>query len=136
MHPTIPTIPAEFQDLITKPIVAGLATTMADGTPQVTPVWFSYSDGLFYVNAATGRLKDKNIRRAPYVALLIVDPTNAYRYVAVRGPVIDISDEVVGRNHINELSFRYFGRPIYRSDDPNEVRARYTVRPDHISTMG
>ena len=53
MHSIIPT---EYQDLITKPIVAGLATTMADGTPQVTPVWFSYGEGLFYVNAATGRL--------------------------------------------------------------------------------
>jgi hypothetical protein len=70
------------------------------------------------------------------VALCIIDPANAYRYVAVRGPVIDISDADVGRTHINELSFRYFGRPVYRSDDPNEVRARYTIRPDHISTMG
>ena len=129
-------IPVEYQDLVTNPIVASLATSMSDGTPQVTPFWFSYAHGLFYVNAAIGRLKDINIRRTSYVALCIIDPANAYRYVAVRGPVIDISDADVGRTHINELSFRYFGRPVYRSDDPNEVRARYTIRPDHISTMG
>ena len=133
MHPDVPTA---YQDLVTQPIVAALATTMADGTPQVTPVWFSYHDGLFYVNAAVGRIKDKNIRARSYVALLIVDPTNPYRYLAVRGPVIDISDADVGRRHIDELSFRYFGRPTYVSNDPDEVRARYTIKPDSISTMG
>lgn len=129
-------IPSAYHDLLIQPIVAALATTMSDGTPQVTPVWFSYADGLFYVNAAVGRIKDKNIRARPYVALLIVDPTNAYRYLSIRGPVIDVSDADTGRMHINELSNRYFGRPVYRSDDPNEVRARYTIQPVHVSAMG
>lgn len=129
-------IPSAYHDLLFQPIVAALATTMHDGTPQVTPVWFSYENGLFYVNAAVGRVKDRNIRARPYVALLIVDPTNAYRYLSIRGPVLDISDQEVGRTHINELSNRYFGRPVYRSDDPNEVRARYTILPVHVSAMG
>lgn len=129
-------IPAQYYDLLERPIVAALGTSMADGTPQVTPVWFSFADELFYVNAAIGRLKDRNIKARPYVSLLIVDPDNAYRYLAVRGPVIDISDAVIGRDHINFLSNRYFGRPVYRSDDPHEVRARYTVQPAHVSAMG
>ena len=130
------TIPDQYHDLLTRPIVASLATTMADGTPQVTPVWFSYADGLFYVNAATGRIKDRNIQARPYVALLITDPANAYRYVAVRGPIVAIDIGDIGRAHINMLSERYFGRPIYRSDDPNEVRARYTLQPAHVNCMG
>jgi PPOX class probable F420-dependent enzyme len=129
-------IPHQFLDLLERPIVAALGTSMADGTPHVTPVWFSYADEMFYVNAAIGRIKDKNIKARPYVSLLIVDPANAYRYLAIRGPVIDISDAHVGRDHINFLSNRYFGRPIYRSDDPNEIRARYTIQPVHISAMG
>lgn len=129
-------IPTQYHDLISRPIVASLATSMADGTPQVTPVWFSYADELFYVNAATGRLKDRNMQARPYVALLITDPENAYRYLAIRGPIIAIEVGQVGRDHINQLSFRYFGRPIYQSDDPDEVRVRYTIRPDHVSAMG
>ena len=129
-------IPAAYHDLLDRPIVAALGTSMADGSPHVTPVWFSFADDLFYVNAAIGRIKDKNIKARPYVSLLIVDPANAYRYVAVRGPVIDISDAQIGREHINFLSNRYFGRPIYRSDDPNEIRARYTIQPVHVSAMG
>lgn len=130
------TVPAAYMDLITKPLVASLGTTMADGTPQVTPVWFSYADGLFYVNAATGRIKDKNIRRSLFAALMIVDTAQPYRYLAVRGPVIDISDAAVGLQHINELCFRYTGNPVYSLQSPNEIRARYTIRPDSLSTMG
>ncbi|MEY3990934.1 MAG: hypothetical protein RI985_2015 [Chloroflexota bacterium] len=129
-------IATQYHDLLERPIVAALGTSMADGTPHVTPVWFSFADELFYVNAAIGRIKDKNIKARPFVSLLIVDPANAYRYIAVRGPVIDISDAQVGREHINFLSNRYFGRPIYRSDDPHEIRARYTIQPVHVSAMG
>ena len=133
---TSPIIPSQYADLLERPIVASLATTMADGTPQVTPVWFHYADGLFYVNAATGRIKDRNMQARPYVALLIVDPNNPYRYVAVRGPITHIDVGEIGRDHINFLSNRYFGRPIYQSDNPDEIRARYTVTPHHISAMG
>jgi hypothetical protein len=91
---------------------------------------------MFYVNAATGRIKDRNMQARPYVALLIVDPGNSYRYVAVRGPITQIDVGEIGRAHINFLSNRYFGRPIYQSDDPNEIRARYTITPQHISAMG
>lgn len=130
------TISDAFMDLITRPIVASLGTTMADGTPQVTPVWFSYVDGLFYVNAAAGRIKDRNIKARPYVALMIVDTTQPYRYVAIRGPVIDISDGDIGQTHINELSFRYTGNKTYQFAAPGEVRVRYTIQPAHISTNG
>lgn len=129
------TIPSAYMDLIERPLVASLATTMADGTPQVTPVWFSYADGLFYVNAATGRIKDRNIKARPYVALMIVDTNAPYRYIAVRGPVVEIVEGAAGRAHINALSLRYVGNPVYQGS-ADEVRARYTIRPAHISTMG
>ena len=127
-------IPISFMDLIDRPLVASLATTMNDGTPQVTPVWFSYADGLFYVNAATGRIKDRNLQARPYAALMIVDTSSAYRYIAIRGPIIDFSSPEIGRAHINELSFRYVGNAIYQGS-AKEIRVRYTIRPDHISTM-
>jgi Pyridoxamine 5'-phosphate oxidase len=39
-------IPAEYLDLLQqKTTFANLATIMPDGTPQVTPVWFDYTDG-------------------------------------------------------------------------------------------
>ena len=129
-------IPDAFMDLITRPLVASLATTMADGTPQVTPVWFNFADGLFYVNAAAGRIKDRNIKARPYVGLMVVDTSQPYRYIAIRGPVIDISAGAVGQTHINELSFRYTGNPTYQFAAPGEIRVRYTIQPAHMTTNG
>ena len=55
---------------------AFLATTMADGSPQVTPVWFSTEGEFILVNTAKGQVKDKNMRARPDVALVIPDPEN------------------------------------------------------------
>ena len=48
-------IPAAFQDLLKdKKALANLATIMPDGSPQVTPVWFDYTNGRIRVNTADG----------------------------------------------------------------------------------
>ena len=66
--------------------LANLGTVMSSGAPQVTPVWFDYDGKHFRVNSAKGRVKDRNMRRNPAVALSIVDPGNPYRYLGVLGP--------------------------------------------------
>src|SRR5260221_4719643 len=81
-------IPDNFLDLLReKKAFANLATVMPDGTPQVTPVWFDYTDGLIRVNTAKGRVKARNMKEGAPVALAIMDPDNAYRYLQVRGRV-------------------------------------------------
>ena len=81
-----PTIPDKYLDLLTqKKAFAGLATVMPDGTPQVTPVWFDYTDGVIRVNSAKGRTKQRNMKEGSPVALSIMDPDNPYRYLQVRG---------------------------------------------------
>ncbi len=82
------TFPEKYLDLANqKAAYASLATLMDDGTPQVTPVWFDYTDGKIRVNTATGRVKAKNMVEGAPVALAILDPDNPYRYVQVRGKV-------------------------------------------------
>jgi hypothetical protein len=59
-------IPAAFHDLLTsKKAFAHLATIMPDGSPQVTPVWFDYTDGRIRVNTAKGRVKARNMPQFP-----------------------------------------------------------------------
>ena len=71
-------IPATFQDLLKdKKALAHLATNMPDGSPQVTPVWFDYTNGRIRVNTAKGRVKARNMAEGSHVALSIVDPDNA-----------------------------------------------------------
>lgn len=129
------TIPQEFRDLLTKKAFAHLATLMPDGSPQVTPVWFDFDGTHIRVNSAKGRVKDKNMRRNAKVALAIMDPDNAYRYLAMRGRVEDIT-EAGADGHIDSLAKKYLGKDRYPYRQSGEVRVIYRIRPERVSSMG
>ena len=114
--------------------LAHLGTVMPSGAPQVTPVWFDHDGTFFRVNSAKGRVKDRNMRRNPAVALSIVDPGNPYRYVAVLGRVVDITEQG-GDAHIDRLAKKYLGQDRYPYRRPGEVRVTYTIAPERVSGM-
>jgi len=128
-------IPAGFRDLLSKKAFAHLATLTPGGAPQVTPVWFDAVDGHVRVNSAKGRFKDKNMRRDPRVALSIQDPENAYRYLEIRGRVVEIT-ETGAEAHIDALAKKYLGLDTYPNRKPGEVRVIYRIAPERFSTMG
>ena len=128
-------IPDNFRDLFEKKAFGQLATIMEDGTPQVTPVWCEFDGTHVLFNSAKGRVKDKNVRRNPHVAITVQDPDNPYRYVAVRGSVVEITESGADA-HIDALTKRYIGQPKYPYRGPGEVRVIYKIRPDRVSTMG
>src|SRR5258708_30554741 len=97
-------IPENFLDLLQEKKAFGhLATIMPDGTPQVTPVWFDYTGGMIRVNTAKGRVKARNLKEGAPVALSIMDPDNAYRYMQIRGRVKRVS-QAAGDQHLNSLA--------------------------------
>jgi len=129
------TIPEKFRDLFTKQAFAHLGTLMADGRPQVTPVWCDYDGTHIRINSAKGRVKDKNMRRNKMVALSIMDPDNPYRYLAVQGVIVEITEQGAD-GHIDSLAKKYLGKDKYPNRRPGEVRVMYTIRPEKISSMG
>lgn len=129
-------IPDGFKDLVTtKTTFAHLATTMKDGSPQVTPVWFNYDGKHIAVNSAKGRIKDRNMRTRPRVALSILDPDNAYRYLQIIGRVVEITEQG-GDAHIDALAKKYIGKDTYPWRSPSEVRVIYKILPEKVQTMG
>ena len=129
-------IPAKYLDLLTtKPELAHLSTLMKDGRPQVTPIWFSYDDGIIVLNSARGRVKDVNMRARPQVALSIVDSDNPFRYVQIMGTVIEVIEQGAD-DHIDELAQKYLQKPRYPWRQPGEVRVIYKVRPDRVQVSG
>ncbi len=129
-------IPAAFEDLLTDKIAfANLGTVMDDGSPQVTPVWFSYDGTQILLNSAKGRVKDRNMRARPGVALSILDPENPYRYIQIMGHVSDITEQG-GDAHIDALAKKYIGKDVYPWRAPGEVRVVYKVAIDRVQTMG
>ncbi len=128
-------IPEQFMDLVRKPAFANLATVMKDGSPHVTPVWFDYDGTYVRINSAKGRVKDRNMRHNPMVALCIPDPQNPYRYLEIRGRVIEISEDGADE-HIDELAKKYLNVDSYPHRTPTEVRVQYKIKAEHVSTMG
>jgi len=130
------TIPETYLDLVgTKKALAHLATTMPDGSPQVTPVWFDYTDGKIRVNSAKGRVKSRNMTEGARVALSVVDPDNAYRYIQIRGQVTKTT-EAGGDAHIDSLAKKYLGLDSYPYRNASEVRIIFEITPASVQVMG
>ena len=125
----------EYADLLTqKKAFANLATIMPDGSPQVTPVWFDYADGVIRFNTAKGRVKQRNLKDGSSIALSIMDPDNPYRYVQIRGKVTRVTEQ--GANaHIDSLAKKYLGKDKYPFAQPGEVRITYEIKPEHVHGM-
>ncbi|MDA2934696.1 PPOX class F420-dependent oxidoreductase [Acidobacteria bacterium AH-259-D05] len=127
-------IPEKFIDLFNKRVFAHLATLMPDGRPQVTPVWCEFDGTHVLVNSAQGRQKDRNMRRDPRVSLSIADPDNPYRYLEVRGEVVEVQEDTA-LEHINKLAKKYLDLDEYPHLQPGEVRIRYKIQPQHTTSM-
>ncbi|MCC6364511.1 MAG: PPOX class F420-dependent oxidoreductase [Bryobacterales bacterium] len=128
-------IPDKYLDLFRKKAFASLATVMPDGRPQVTPVWCDYDGSHVIVNSAKGRRKDLNMRAEPRVSLAIIDPDNPYRYLEVRGQVIEIT-EAGADDHIDKMAKKYLNVDKYPGRRAGEIRVIYKIRPEHCTSMG
>ena len=89
-----------------------LATTMVDGSPQVTPVWGNFQDSHILINTAEGRLKHRNIMRDPRVAVSVVDSKNPLDMTSIRGKVVEIMPDYEYK-HANFLTKQYMGKEKY-----------------------
>jgi PPOX class probable F420-dependent enzyme len=128
-------IPDKFLDLLQqKKAFAHLATLMADGSPQVTPVWFDYTNGKLRVNSARGRVKTRNMTQGAQVALEISDPDNPYRYIQIRGRIADVTESGAAA-HIDSLAKKYLGKDKYPFAQPGEVRVMFEIEPERVQVM-
>jgi len=129
------TLAPEVKQLIDHPNFAHLATLMPDGSPQSVPVWIGREGEHLVICTGEGSLKAKNTRRDPRVALSIVDFTNPYEEVQIRGRVIERcpdSDFKV----MDAVSHKYTGKPFPFRNPEGRValiiaveKARYTKLP-------
>ncbi len=117
-------------ELLTGQSYATLATMNADGSPQASITWIDAAGGLVLVNTAEGRVKARNLRRDPHVAVLVTREQDAYDWISITGTVVDAVGEPEALAHIDALSRRYDGKPW----DPVEGQSRviFRIRPDRI----
>ncbi len=110
---------------------AYLATSMADGSPHVAPVWIDRNEDTLLINTVPGRLKQKNVSRDPRVTISITQEKNRYRHLFIRGKVIQQTKEGA-LDHINRLSKKYLGKD-YPWDDKNRIVLR--IKPEYVKVL-
>ncbi|MGW0803271.1 PPOX class F420-dependent oxidoreductase [Nonomuraea sp. NPDC002799] len=129
------TLSEDLLDLLRGPSVCYLATTMADGSPQVTQTWVDTDGKHVLINSVKTHVKTRNIERDPRVALAVSSPESPSRYVQVRGHVIDITtlDAV---DHIEKLSHKYTGKPYPWYGGRDQERVIFVIEPVSVSRTG
>jgi PPOX class probable F420-dependent enzyme len=120
------------RELISRPVLASLATLNPDGSPQVTPLWVDLDGDDVVFNTARGRVKARNLEKDHRVAVSVIDPDDQYNVVAFRGTVINVTTEGADE-HIDALAQKYLGVETYPMRREGEVRIRITVRTDRIA---
>lgn len=123
--------------LLQEPQLAHFATTMSDGSPQVTPVWVDVEPdgGHVLINTADSRQKTRNTERNPEVALSVVDSQNAWRYALVRGAVVEHRHDGADE-HIDLMAKKYLGQDKYPFHQPGEQRVILRIKPHHVVEEG
>ena len=121
--------------LISRPVLASLATLNPDGSPQITPLWVDLDGDDVVFNTAQGRKKARNLERDSRVAVTVIDPDDQYNVVAFQGTVSDVTTDGADA-HIDSLAKKYLGVDTYPMRREGEVRIRVTVRTDHIAMQG
>jgi PPOX class probable F420-dependent enzyme len=131
-------VPAKLSDsvkqLFLEPNFAHLATIMPDGSPQVTPVWVEMEGDRIVVNTAEGRLKPRNVRRDPRVAISIVRQENPYQAVYIRGRVVETRHEGADES-IDRLAKKYIGQDRYPWRQPGEQRLILVIEPERVGSQ-
>ena len=109
--------------------LAIIATIMPDGSPQATAVWVDTDGEHVRFNTAEGRVKTKNLRRDPRVAVAILNAENPYEQVTIRGSVVEFVHEGAVE-HINSLSKKYVGTDEFEGLNPNDQRVIIKIAPN------
>jgi PPOX class probable F420-dependent enzyme len=125
-------IPDSHTDLLDKKGFAHLSSLGPHGEPQSHPVWFAAAGGQLLISTGTDRQKYRNIRRDPRVSASILDPDNPYRYLEVRGRVVEIEPDPT-KAFLDRLARKYLGQDTYPYEERRSVeRVIVHIQPDHV----
>ena len=131
----MPELTTEVKNLIDRPNFAHLATLMPDGSPQSVPVWVGREGEHIIICTGENSLKAKNTHREPRVALSIVDFTDPYEEVQIRGRVVERRPDP-DLKIMDPISHKYTGKPFpFRNPEGRValiievVKARHTKLP-------
>jgi PPOX class probable F420-dependent enzyme len=102
-------IPDDLRDLLDQPNYGALGTVRPDGAVQVNPMWFIFDGERLLFTHTTKRQKFRNLQANPSMSFMVFDPQQPYRYIEVRGRLVEVSPDPEGAFYVT-LGRRY-GNP-------------------------
>lgn len=119
---------AEFLDRV-MPVVVGVRRR--SGAVKLTPAWYEYRDGCFWLNSWRGAHWLAHLEREHEAALLFLDPDDMYRVVHVDARLVATSSEAA-REHLDRLSYRYRGEPYHSRSRIPQQRVVIQLAPTRV----
>ena len=127
-------IDAKFNDLFTRKLLCAITTVNPDGQPHTVPVWCDLADGHARVNFPAATKKARNLQTNNKLTLFILDPENGGHWIELQGYVGEVHEEADGaRDHINKLSEKYTGNPVYQDRGRPGDRRMYVIEATKIN---
>jgi PPOX class probable F420-dependent enzyme len=125
-------LPAFVREKLTERSFWQLVTINPDGSPTATPVWADVDGSHVLVNTALGRLKERNARRDPRVAVAMTDRDDPYTWIEIRGRVVEFVEGARADASIDRLSQKYLGLDRYANRSTGEERVILRIEPTFV----
>ncbi|ONI84206.1 PPOX class F420-dependent enzyme [Actinosynnema sp. ALI-1.44] len=122
----------ELRDIVREPRIWYVATTSADGSPHVSPMWVDLDGDLVLFNTTIGRVKERNLRRDPRVCLSSVDQADPFDRVQIHGRAVRFVTGEQANRRMDALAGKYLGADRYEWLIPGEQRVTVFVEPTRI----
>lgn len=123
-------IPDDLRDLLDEPNYGALGTVRPDGSVQVNPMWFEYDGEHLLFTHTTKRQKFRNLEANPSMSLMVFDPENPYRYIEVRGRLVEATPDPEGAFYVR-LGQRY-GNADQQPPPDSADRVVLSMSMEHI----
>ncbi|MEV0355595.1 pyridoxamine 5'-phosphate oxidase family protein [Nocardia sp. NPDC050697] len=99
-------IPSGLEDLLHRPIVGVLATVAPDGTPDQSPMRFTWDGAHLRMSHTIPRRKFTSLQANPNYSFVITDPDAPARVLETRGWLVTVEGDQDGKFYA-ELAERY-----------------------------
>ena len=131
---TVKDLTASERLFLENPYVGVVTDLRPDGSPHSTVVWVDVDDDGPSFNTAWPRAKPRYLDVDPRVSLVVLDPHDPYRWIAITGTTTMTDDGA--NDQIDRLSKKYTGREKYANHKEGETRVSVRISPSWIESRG
>jgi PPOX class probable F420-dependent enzyme len=128
------TLSADERAFLESPFVGVVTDLRPDGSPHSTVVWVDVDDDGVSFNTAWPRAKPRYLEADPRVSLVVLDPHDHYRWIAIAGTTTLVDEGA--NDQIDRLSQKYTGREKYASHREGETRVSVRISPTRVESRG